>query len=391
MPWPIEIRGNKLVIWERQGGTRGTNYFYMLDPHRKRLIHVSRLFTSVLESTSRAGRRRDYRHEASLSVLEKELGSEIVLFMFWYTNKGYGPSTTRYLINCSRKTVEGEMVDTASVSIYEFEVLGPEREWIELYEKYVHDIMNIVKSIVNKLGIEVLFAGRAKRLEDLYTNSKLGLINALVQSSWQSRQKALEAYVRSAHELYVMFLAANSLNAKTIYHISSSGKLYWWIEYASAVSTAVVETITGRKYTFWFQFSLQRWWDVVREGLMYAMLGKPIKQLPPSRQYVRPDIVIMEGEYRYRSDLKRAIPALVVLIDAKISFDEADFKQLEGYAKNFGKLFGKKVIYIVACLDRIPPSYKKMLEGIGYYIVEEVAPGKKGETEFQDLIKRTLL
>ena len=188
-----------------------------------------------------------------------------------------------------------------------------------------------------------------------------------------------------------MFLAADSLNAKTIYHISSSGKPYWWIEYASDFSTAVVETPTGRKYTFWFQFSPKKWWDVVRGGWIYAMFGKPVRQLPPSRQYVRPDIVIMEGEYQHRSDLKRAEPDLIALIDAKISFDEADFKQLEGYAENFGKLFGKKVIYIVACLGRISPRYKKMLGGVGYYIVEEVAPGKKGEKEFQDFIRRILL
>ncbi|RLG89149.1 MAG: hypothetical protein DRO15_01210 [Thermoprotei archaeon] len=390
MPWPIEIKGDKLVVWERQGGTRGTKYFYILDPHRKRLIHVSQLFTSVLEGTSRAGRRRDYRHEVSLTVLRKELGPEITLFMFWYTNKGYGPSTTKYIINCSRKTIEEERVDIANVSVYEFEVLGPEREWIELYEKYVHKMMDTVRNIVNKLGIDVLFAGRARRLEDLYTNSKLGLINALIQPSWQSRQKALETYVRSTHELYVLFLAADSLDAKTIYHISSDGKPYWWIEYASDFSTAVVETSTDRKYTFWFQFSPKKWWDVVREGWIYAMFGRPIGQLPPSRQYVRPDIVIMRGEYQHRSDLKRATPALVVLIDAKISFDEADFKQLEGYAKNFGKLFGEKVIYIVACLDRIPPRYKRMLERIGYHIIEEVVPGEKGEKRFQDFIRKVL-
>jgi len=394
MPWPIEIRGNKLVIWERQGGTRGTNYFYILDPHEKKLIYIgrlSRLFTRILEGTSRAGRRRNYKYWALLEVLEKELGSEITLFMFWYTNKGYGPNTTKYLVNCSRKTIEEERVDTISVSVYEFEVLGPEREWIKLYEKYVPVMMNIVKNIVNKLGIEVLFAGRATRLENLLINPKLGLINALVQPSWQSRQKALEAYIRSAHELYVLFLVAVSLNAKTIYHISSDGKPYWWIEYASDFSTAVVVTPTGRRHTFWFQFSPKKWWDVVRGGWIHAMFGKPVRRLPPSRQYVRPDIVIMEGEYQYRSDLKRRTPALVVLMDAKISFDEADFKQLEGYAENFGKLFDKKVIYIVACLDRIPPRYKKMLERIGYHIMEEVAPGQKGEEEFQDFIRRILL
>lgn len=32
-----------------------------------------------------------------------------------------------------------------------------------------------------------------------------------------------------------------------------------------------------------------------------------------------------------------------------------------------------------------------MLERIGYYIVEEVAPGQKGEKELQDLIRRILL
>jgi len=382
MPWPVEIREDRLVIWERQGGTRGTNYLYMLDPHKKKLIHISRLIRGALEGTSRL-----YRYEIPLAILGR-FGTKITLFDFSYTNSGGGPYITKYVIN-SEGVVSEERADVTTLTDYEFEVLGPERTWIELYRKYVYRMVSVVKEITSKLGVDISFAGHAARLEDLYRDPGLGLINALVQPSWRSRQKALESYIRSAHELYVLSLIANSLNGRTIYHVLSDGKPYWWIEYASDYSTAVIETLT-KKYTLWFQFSLKEWWDVVREGWAYAMFGKPITHLPTSRQHVRPDIVIMEGEYRYRSDLKERAPELVVLVDAKISFNEEDFRQLEGYVRNFGELFSKKITYIVACLELIPLHYKRGLERLGYRIVEEVAPDEKGEREFQDLIREVL-
>lgn len=125
-----------------------------------------------------------------------------------------------------------------------------------------------VKKIANKLGIELVFTGHAVRLEDIYSNPRIGSIYALIQPTWQAEQKALEMCIRTVHELYVMLLVADVVNTKAIYSYTN-----WWTEYASDRSTAIVETPDGTKYTFWSQFLVRNWRDTVRDGWVKAMIG----------------------------------------------------------------------------------------------------------------------
>ncbi len=391
MPWPIEIKDEKIILWERRGGTKGTNYFYILDPHRNKLFHVSRFFTSILEGTSRANRRKNYRNEASISMLKTVFGDNITLYMFWYSNSGYGPYISKYIVDVEKGKIEEEKTEKFEVLRYSFEISDAERQWVEYYEKYVPPMISEIKQMISKIGIKIFFAGHATRLEDLLDDPRLGLINALAQPTWQARQKALEAYIRGAHELYVLFHVVDSLNPKPIPKFPEDEKPYWWIEYASSSSTGIVETANGKRYTIWYQFSPKHWWEIVREGWFKAMFEKNIVQSSSGRQYVRPDIVIMEGEFRYRSDLNNKSPEKIMLIDAKISFTDKDFKQLEGYRRYFGKMYGTKINYIVACLEDIRPRYKEMLEEIGYYVIEWVSPGSKGVQQLRNLARKLLL
>ena len=123
---------------------------------------------------------------------------------------------------------------------------------------------------------------------------------------------------------------------------------------------------------------------VVAEGIKRTFFGERSLR---RRQNVKPDIVIFEGDYRWREDLEKNPPRNVVVIDAKIEIRDSDVEQLRGYKEIFGRKF-KKVHYVVACLERA--RYKQVLEKFGYTVIENVSPDDVGEKNFIDTIKNFL-
>ena len=77
---------------------------------------------------------------------------------------------------------------------------------------------------------------------------------------------------------------------------------------------------------------------VVAEGIKRTFFGERSLR---RRQNVKPDIVIFEGDYRWREDLEKNPPRNVVVIDAKIEIKDSDVEQLRGYMEIFGRKFKK--------------------------------------------------
>ncbi|ABP51188.1 hypothetical protein Pars_1635 [Pyrobaculum arsenaticum DSM 13514] len=124
-----------------------------------------------------------------------------------------------------------------------------------------------------------------------------------------------------------------------------------------------------------------------------------------SRQYVMPDVVIFEGDYKDRQDLGTS--RKIVVIEAKIKFDGSDAKQVLEYTKIFGETFkGSKIKYILALIDGdamcpsdpiiVDKSAKKALEKevsegrIDLVVVDGVAPDKSGEKKLVEEIRNFL-
>ena len=102
-----------------------------------------------------------------------------------------------------------------------------------------------------------------------------GLIFAIVggalMPTWQGRVKALDALLKTAHELYVMALIADALNARAR-PLPWSSEPYWALEFASDYPSVILDSECGT-FTIWYQFSIKPWFDVVREAIVEWIRG----------------------------------------------------------------------------------------------------------------------
>lgn len=218
---------------------------------------------------------------------------------------------------------------------------------------------------------------------------------------------------RSIHKLYVLMLIAEALGGKTVYPAPN----VWIIKHARDHPTAIVQ-LNGKAITIWYQFSYKKWknvvtgrWIQVFKLQKLAMEGKfeefarilgvtpkdtaeaelliyrNLREIIGNRQYVKPDIVLFEGYYKSRDELEKHQPSKVVVIDAKVRLPANDLRQLNEYIRKFRKVFRySNVYYVVPCIEGAF-SRKEYLEDRGCIVIENVAPGKKGEKEFINTIR----
>jgi len=410
----VKVVNGNLVVVEDQGGSRGTNYFYL--NVNEKLEHIGRLFKGQKIREGKGGRRKTYEYVVSLDSLRNMFGTKIELYEFSFSNSGHGPYCRIYEVDCVTGAINEKGVSTH----LDFKIIGLEEDWLNWYDRIVPRMIKRIKDIQQALGIELFFAEKSVRLEDIYNDPANAKRIALIFPQPQARSRALQGYIQASHELYVLMLVAEALGGKTIYHVY--GKPTWWIAHAQDDPTAVIES-NGRKFTVWYQFAIKEWIDVVFSGLVRAFLDpkelerlamegkfdelekilgkKPnnvaeaysmitnFNKLIKGRQHVKPDIVIFEGDYRSKGDLKRNPPNNIVLIDAKIRISDNDIKQLKEYKDVFDREFEKgKMHYVIACLEKA--EHKLILEKLGFIVVENVAPDKEGEKKFVEVIKDLL-
>ncbi|OYT38520.1 MAG: hypothetical protein B6U89_05715 [Desulfurococcales archaeon ex4484_58] len=382
MSWPMGIIGDKLVVHETWSGTRGGTYCYMVVSNK--LVHVSRRGEQRLEGVSRAGRRRDYVYELSLDALCRDR-ERVEFIVFSFTNSGGGPYPSKYVLDCISKTVVEEDISIDQVLGYEVEVLNPRTIYeLKIYDGYVIPMIKEINSIKKELGFDIRFR-RSPRFSDTLEKPEISRLIGLILPNWQARKKYLEVIIRTVHEIYVMVLIPYALNAKTVGYGDYKGETYWYIELASEFSTAIIETPSGKKYTLWYQFSPRDWWNVVFPNWYAAMVGSTPKT---PRQFIRPDIMVFEGAYRYRNELLENPPKRAWLIEAKTKITDSDLDQLRGYIESFKDIAINKLTPIIVGLERIP--YKEYLEIIGYKVFEYVAPNSKGVQQYIEYIRKTM-
>ena len=413
----IEVYEGKVRVREEVGGSRGTDYYHIeIDGVLEPIRWVFRRYGRFVGS-SRAGKRREYEYKIPIDELRK-IGDIVRFYRFSYSNKGYGPYITIYEVNCDSLTVRemsGVSLNNLTFKIDSRDV----EERIRAYQRYVPAFIDRVKDVQSKLGFDISFR-RAARLEDIYNDPNNAYKIALTFSENKARAKALEAYIQSAHELYVLALVIEALNGRII---SSYGSPTLYIEKGSDYPSAIVES-NGKIFTVWYQFSIKRWIDVVFAGLLRmfedsgiiselqkkAMEGefeiferlfgvkpknvqeayKLIREAGKlgQRQYIMPDVVVFEGEYYRREDIRKNPPKKALVIDAKIEMGDSDLEQLLAYKKIFDEtLDGCETKYIVACLEKIFPYHKRTLEANGMKVIEDVASRTAGEETFIREIK----
>ena len=409
----IRIENGDVWIGENQGGSYGSSYMYVNE--NGILKHISRFFKGKLIHVSRSGRKKTYEYRIPLGTLKDMFGDKVEIYEFSFTTSGF-LICRAYEVDCVMSSIR----EFQPQRIPGFEIMNAEKYWLDLYDRTVPKMIERIKDIQQALGIELFFAKKSVRLEDIYRNPTNGKKTALTFPQPQARSRALQGYIQAVHELYVLMLVAKALGGKTIHHVYN-GKPAWWIAHAQDYPTAVVET-NNRKFTVWYQFSAKDWIDVVFTGLVrenlspgeleklamegkFDVLERIFGQRPKDvreaysmianfkkltkRQYVKPDIVIFEGDYRWKDELKEIPPSNVLVIDSKIEISDTDIEQLKSYRELFNSKFsGGRIHYIIACLGKT--NHKDTLEKLGYYVIEDVFPDEKGEDEFVKVVKDLL-
>jgi len=398
----IDKGKGEVRISEEIGGSRGTKYYYV--EVNGLLEHITEYFEKFRRymGSSRAGKRKEFEYRIPLNVLKK-LGDIVKIYEFSFSNKGYGPYIRIFKIDCEK----GEITEKdGSLSNINFKIDRSVESMIEVYKRYIPDMIKRVKDIQSKLKFELFFSG-AVRLEDIYDDP---------ENAW----KTAIIYSENSQELYILMLVAEALNGKTV---SKYGTPTWSIEKGQDYPTAIVE-VNGRKFTIWYQFSIRRWIDVVFAGLMRLFgTSEVVKELQEwaangefekferlfgvrpkdakeayklirevgklrGRQYVMPDIVVFEGEYEKREDIKENPPKRALIIEAKIEVGDSDIHQVLEYKRIFDQTLNCQNNYVVACLEKISSGHKKTLEKNGIIVVENVAPYKEGEEKLKEIIRK---
>lgn len=405
----LKVENGKISVLEEVGGSRGTDYYYV--EIGGELRPLLQLFQSkrIYYGESRGGRRKGYLYEIPCKELT-QLGGTVTLWEISFSNKGY-MSIRRHIIdavNCAVLRTEyaedlsniGARCDTDKVfgsapSSVSLSVGSSTCCLLEVYMKYVPSLIGKVHDVMKKYGVSLVFGGEAVRLEEIYDRPGDAWRAAVVFTTEAARVKALESYLQMAYELYVLALVVEALGGKSRNRI-------WDIQKGQDWPTTVID-VGSKSFTVWFQFSIKRWIDVVLPGLIEGLTGR--KMGTRSRQYVMPDVVIFEGDYKDRKDL--GTPRKIVVIEAKIKFDGSDAKQVLEYTKIFGETFkGSNIKYILALIDGgaicpsdpmiVDKSAKKALEKgvsegkVDLIVVDNVAPGKSGEEKLVEEIRKFL-
>lgn len=372
----LRVENNQLIVPEKHGGSRGTSYHYVkTDAGLAHIATLEGVISQVL-GTSRGGRRKYCECKVPLQLISGKH-----LFAFSFSNSGY-LFVRRYVVTGSSVMDLGfelpmeEMVYLAK----SFKVIGGEKPWMDIFTAYAPTMVEETKRIVSGDGVELSFLGHAARAEDQFKNPYLALMAAMSNPTWQGRQKSLQQYLQTAHELWLVAQTTDAIKGKTLEPRHDS-KPFWWIEWASDHSTAIQESPYGT-FTLWYQFTLIP---------QITVVGLKISGRVPSDTtlHVRPDIVVFKGRYERREQLTVAKHGALI-IDAKLEVKDKDLEQLTSYNKIFSNYL-KKCHFMVVSLREIPHYLKRRLDEIGWRAVGDVKPGSSGLTKFKETVQSLIM
>jgi len=367
----LRIEDGYLVVYEEHAGSRGGDYFYVEQPEG--LIPFCKLYGryAKLEFVSRKGRRKTYVYRVPLAQVEGK-----ALYHFGFTNSGGFYFRGRY------RVVGGSVIEegTASLKSLKFMLFGRERPALRMYEEYGIPMALEARRLMQKTGAKIVASG--PRVYDLLTDPELAKVVSLIMPTWQGRVKALDAMLKTAHELYVMALITDALKARAR-PLPWSSEPYWALEFASDYPSVILDSECGT-FTIWYQFSTKPWFNVVREAIVEWIRGGEKRGI----QHVVPDIVVFEGEVVDRREV--SFNRVKLVIEAKHKeLSLVDLEQLNAYAEIFRR--PKGVTLVVPFLKGAGRA-RGLLRDV--YIVEHVnysrgGPGH-GVNEFRAIVKRAL-
>ena len=311
----IRFVGQDVEVEQTVGGTRGTDYVYvMFDEFLTNVKYLPGAKLVTREDRGRNRHREVYRIPKSIFV-----NKPVVMV-------GFSNSGGMVLHLCM---VREEGVEVYSCPQYEnicrelalrFKFIGGEAQLAKFYINLIPKLINEIKSVVKKSNTSgIFFAGHARRLKETFNDPKLSLFTSLVLDTWRGRVLSLQEKISHIVELWVLAKVVEAADGETI----SDG---WWVEFTKNYPFAHIKSrATGKGYTIFYQSSI---YPHIISGLLPELEGK--------RLHLIPDIVMFESLLRYSGwgRLHKLVeqgnhPLLV--IEVKSGIETSEWRDLSTY------------------------------------------------------------
>jgi hypothetical protein len=315
----VIFKGEAKEIIEEWSGTRSSNYYYVVED--KILRHISNYSIYTTSSKELTGRKAEIkRYIIPMDVFNK------TIFEFSFSNSGI--LSVRDIK--TRRWVEEKEVATN----YSFEVEDKILESMIIYfRKSFLKMVEEVKNYSAQLDFKIYFFGKARRVEEAFTNPQLLFVSLMALPSDNSRKMSLNNVMKWIHQLWVLKLICEGLECK------SFEKGYWAIEQGKPNPVCILNTPKGN-FSIWFEPQIGE-----MEHWRKMFTGK--------REFVRPDLIVCKGKHE---DLSK-VPSIDLLIECKheepSEWEKEAVKQLTSYKE----YFKPKVCMLVSFYE--VPSYLK--------------------------------
>lgn len=382
------IEGIKVVFNEIRGGTAGTNYFYVVS--NGELIPIRSLAEQEHERfVKKWGNRKEYEIKIDLSEIRRK---DIYHFKFHRSGELFA-SLCRIE---NREVREVNSLSSERVKRLKFKILGYEREFAEEFKEVVERMREDIGRTENTRHFMLSFHGHPERTREAIEDPDMAYITSMILPLSKGRINSLNQKMRAVHEIWVIVLVIDALNAGIEEGALGNRELKIWGKQQKPA--AILRTRYGT-LTLWYQFPRygpDRHGELLRmcmEG-EFEEIGNflGLEVMPTSgadcesavkKGNLRPDIVIAKGSFKFANNIKDEagdIREKAVVIDPKIEIRESDVEQLKAYTRLFPE--GSK--FICPCMNGVTCRPN------GWDVIEDVCPKGEGVNVFRERLREAV-
>ena len=390
-------------VCEEYRGTRRSRYYYVVEGHLLR--HISRYAV-----------RKNVEDESVYwdIPIEKVSGKPIIAFD--YSGSGYGViaecriedfigSKYRGSPNYGKLKWTGPLKNEiwrlrgCKFEIFKNELKELVDEFTSLYAQMINDIRKYSK----QLGFGIFFVGHAPRVENAYHYGvDVCLFECLSNPEERSRLMSLRTVCRWIYQLWVLKLVCEAVGTESIKRrYEGEEKPEWIIEQGNPRPTCILETPRG-PITCWFEFQPHKMAHLIRVLVKepdlatkwFRLSKEEVKRLSKYEdidvgnvRHVRPDLVVVKGEYKHADEVIESIDLIIECKERKFQDWESDIdEQISAYLKLY-----KPKKFVLASLKPVPNFTKSKLAHMGIGTIDNLNPDNKNAIEkLAELVHQTL-
>jgi len=257
-----------------------------------------------------------------------------------------------------------------------FRITSPElRSLLAQFEQVFIPMIEEVQGYEEARGFQVWFMGCERRLESAFRRPDVYYFEFMSLPSDKGRIRSLKVTRRWIYELWILKTLCEAFDVSRFKVHEHEGKPFWWVEQGSDFSTAVGETPLG-DLTFWLEFQPSKY------AHLAGMFAK--RRIP-----IRPDIVVARGSFERTEAFVSSGRGVELIVECKENPFEEWRKDVEAQIIPYLESFKPRKL-IVASLEPVPDGAKRMLEGKGIEVADNVRPGSRGVEVLRELVQRVL-